>query len=56
MSNPSEDFAKELRNVDGDMIVDEKNILLLHITTNLRQGGALSPGRDENQLDTSTPL
>lgn len=56
VSKPSEDYEEELMNEDGDIIVDEEENLLPHVTANFRHGGALFPGRDAKLLDTSTSL
>lgn len=52
-----EDHATNKRvNEDGDIVVDEEEILLAHTTADYRHGQALIPGRAPNRADTFTSM
>lgn len=55
VSKRSDDDPERV-NEDGDIVVEEEEILLPNASTNFRHGGALFPGRDGKQLDTCTSL
>lgn len=43
-------------NEEGDIVVDEEEILLEYTTSDFCHGGALIPGRSARQADTQTPV
>lgn len=52
-SSDDDHFNGKCVNEDGDIVVDEEEILLAHTTSNFRHGEALIPGRGGKLLDTS---